>query len=54
MKSFDLGYDGAIAVMLSSGLSGTYNLARIVAEECREQGRAMVAFDSSAALWGWA
>lgn len=43
---FDLGYDGVIAVMLSSGLSGTYNLARIVAEECREQGRAMVAFDS--------
>ena len=43
---FDLGYGGVIAVMLSSGLSGTCNLARIVAEECREQGRAMVAFDS--------
>jgi len=30
----DDGYDGVIAVMLSSGLSGTYNLARIFAEEC--------------------
>ena len=29
------GYDGVIAVMLSSGLSGTYNLVRILAEECR-------------------
>ena len=28
------GYDGIIAVMMSSGLSGTYNLSRIVAEEC--------------------
>ena len=27
------GYDGVIAVMLSSGLSGTYNLVRLVAEE---------------------
>lgn len=27
------GYDGIIAVMLSSGLSGTYNLVRLVAEE---------------------
>lgn len=46
MKSLIWGMTGVIAVMLSSGLSGTYNLARIVAEECREQGRAMVAFDS--------
>ena len=38
---FDLGYDGVIAVMLSSGLSGTYNLARILAGECAEQGYAM-------------
>lgn len=30
------GYDGVIAVMMSSGLSGTYNLARLVAEECGE------------------
>lgn len=29
------GYDGVIAVMLSSGLSGTYNLMRIIGEECR-------------------
>lgn len=29
------GYDGVIAVMLSSGLSGTYNLVRLIAEECR-------------------
>lgn len=29
----DAGYDGVIAVMLSSGLSGTYNLLRIIAEE---------------------
>lgn len=43
---FELGYDGVIAVMLSSGLSGTYNLARLVAEECAEQGYAMKVFDS--------
>ncbi|MBR3640742.1 MAG: DegV family protein, partial [Oscillibacter sp.] len=30
-----LGYDAVLGVMLSGGLSGTYNLARIVAEECR-------------------
>lgn len=30
------GYDGAVAVMLSGGLSGTYNLMRLVAEECRD------------------
>ena len=30
----DDGYDGVIAIMLSSGLSGTYNLARLMAEEC--------------------
>ncbi len=29
----DAGYDGVIAVMLSSGLSGTYNLVRLIAEE---------------------
>ena len=29
------GYDGVIAVMLSSGLSGTVNLTRVIAEECR-------------------
>lgn len=36
----DEGYDGVIAVMLSSGLSGTYNLTRVIAEEC--QGRLTV------------
>lgn len=29
----DEGFDGVIAVMLSSGLSGTYNLIRLIAEE---------------------
>jgi len=29
----DAGYDGVIAVMLSSGLSGTYNLVRLIAGE---------------------
>ena len=38
-------YDGVIAVMLSGGLSGTFNLLRLVAEECR--GKLEVrAFDS--------
>ena len=49
---FDLGYDGVIAVMLSSGLSGTYNLARIVAGECAEQGYAMKVFDSVSGALG--
>ena len=39
------GYDGVVAVMLSGGLSGTFNLLRLVAEECR--GKLEVrAFDS--------
>ena len=29
------GYDGVVAVMLSGGLSGTYNLVRLIVEECR-------------------
>jgi len=29
----DAGYDGVIAIMLSSGLSGTYNLVRLISEE---------------------
>ena len=49
---FDLGYDGVIAVMLSSGLSGTYNLARILAGECAEQGYAMKVFDSASGALG--
>lgn len=32
----DEGYDGVIAVMLSSGLSGTYNLVRLIAEESED------------------
>ena len=44
-RIYEEGYDGVIAVMLSGGLSGTYNLLRLVAEECR--GRLEVrAFDS--------
>lgn len=47
----DAGYDGIIAVMLSSGLSGTHNLARIIAEEC--EGRIeMRAYDSCSASMG--
>ena len=39
------GYDGVIAVMLSGGLAGTFNLLRLVAEACR--GKLEVrAFDS--------
>lgn len=45
------GYDGVIAVMMSSGLSGTYNLARLVAEECAEH-IAMRAYDSLNASLG--
>ena len=29
------GYYGVIAIMLSGGLSGTYNLVRLIAEECK-------------------
>lgn len=36
-KIADDGYDGVIAVMLSSGLSGTYNMTRLLAEEYGEQ-----------------
>ena len=32
----DAGYEGIIAVMLSGGLSGTYNLVRVMAEECSD------------------
>lgn len=45
------GYDGIIAVMMSSGLSGTYNLARLVAEEC-EGHIEMRAYDSLSASLG--
>lgn len=36
-KIADAGYDGVIAVMLSSGLSGTYNLVRLIGAECAGQ-----------------
>ena len=45
------GYDGIVAVMMSSGLSGTYNLARIVAEEC-EGVIALRTYDSLSASLG--
>ena len=45
------GYDGVIAVMLSSGLSGTFNMARLIGEEC--EGRLEVrVFDSLSASLG--
>ena len=45
------GYDGVIAVMLSSGLSGTFNMARLIGEEC--EGRlAVKVFDSLSASLG--
>lgn len=47
----DAGYDGIIAVMLSGGLSGTHNLARIIADECGEQFE-MRAYDSRSASLG--
>lgn len=45
------GYDAVIAIMLSSGLSGTFNLARIASEEC--EGKLEVrAYDSLSASLG--
>lgn len=47
----DRGYDAVIAVMLSSGLSGTFNMARLIGEEC--EGKLEVAvFDSLSASMG--
>lgn len=43
------GYDGVIAVMLSSGLSGTYNLVRL-AEEYADM--PLCAFDSKSGSLG--
>ena len=45
------GYDGVIAVMLSGGLSGTFNLLRLVAEECRDK-LEVRAFDSASGSLG--
>ena len=44
------GYDGIVAVMLSSGLSGTFNLVRLVAEEYHEI--TLRAFDSGSGSLG--
>lgn len=44
------GYDGVIAVMLSSGLSGTFNLVRLAAEN--DLGLTLRAFDSLSASLG--
>lgn len=51
------GYDGVAAIMLSSGLSGTYNLTRLAAEAVREEaGEAfqMRVFDSLSGSLGQA
>lgn len=45
------GYDGVIAVMLSGGLSGTYNLVRLMAEECEKDLEIRV-FDSVSGALG--
>ena len=45
------GYDGIVAVMMASGLSGTYNLARLMAEEC-ESYIPMRVYDSASASLG--
>ena len=50
-RIYEEGYDGVIAVMLSGGLSGTYNLLRLVAEECRGKLEAR-AFDSGSGSLG--
>ena len=50
-RIYEEGYDGVIAVMLSGGLSGTYNLLRLVAEECRGK-REVRAFDSGSGSLG--
>ena len=47
----DDGYDGIVAVMMSSGLSGTYNIARLLAEECAGHIE-MRAYDSRSASLG--
>ncbi len=42
----DQGYNKAVAVMLSSGLSGTVNHMRIAAEEIRDRGLEVAVFDT--------
>ena len=46
------GYDSAIAIMLSSGLSGTYNLMRLAGEACGERFPVRV-YDSLSGSWGY-
>ena len=53
----DDGYDGILAVMLSSGLSGTYNLTRLAEEAVREEAGGVVemrAYDSLSGSLGQA
>ena len=51
IRIYEEGYDGVIAVMLSAGLSGTFNLLRLVSEACR--GKLEVrAFDSASGSLG--
>lgn len=47
----DAGYDAVIAFMLSSGLSGTFNMARLIGEEC-EGKLAVQVYDSLSASLG--
>ena len=47
----DEGYDAVIALMLSSGLSGTFNMARLIGEECEGKLEVEV-FDSLSASLG--
>ena len=51
----DDGYDGVIVIVLSGGLSGTYNLTRLVAESIREESQNSLqirVFDSKMASLG--
>lgn len=50
-RIIDGGYDGVIAFMLSSGLSGTFNMARLIGEECEGKLEVKV-FDSLSASLG--
>ena len=57
MKIVRDGYDAIVAIMLSSGLSGTYNLTRLAAEAVREEGGGSVVmrvFDSLSGSLGQA
>ena len=47
------GHDGAVAIMLSSGLSGTYNLMRIAGEEATDDGFPIRVYDSLSGSLGY-